>query len=219
MWINVIYSGKFFLRLPQRHGFVQINHWRRMMSWNSVNFGSSNVLVPSDPICYSVVFAIFTHSIHYSYVIMSPMASQITGVSMVCSIVCSGADKKKTSKLRVTGLREGSSPVTDEFPEQTACDEGNVSIWWRCHGGGQCYVVITTCVGKLFHMEASHWQFFRHKSNSMEIFIRLHLMFDDVIVAKWCKYYDIEVPINMQFFVIWFSGKATQFLLNLNHVW
>ena len=86
---------KVFLRLPQRHGFVPRNHWRRMMSWNSVNFGSSNVLVPSDPICYSVVFAIFTHSIHYSYVIMSPMASQITGVSVVCSIFCSGADKKK----------------------------------------------------------------------------------------------------------------------------
>ena len=41
------------------------------------------------------------------------MASQITGVLIVYS-AGSGADKKK-SKLRVTGLGEGNSPVTDEF--------------------------------------------------------------------------------------------------------
>ena len=35
---------------------------------------------------------------------MSMMVSQISGVSIVCSIVCSGTDKKKTSKLRVTGI-------------------------------------------------------------------------------------------------------------------
>ena len=32
---------------------------------------------------------------HYSDVIMSPMAFQITGVSIVCSTVCSGADQRK----------------------------------------------------------------------------------------------------------------------------
>ena len=40
---------------------------------------------------------------------------------------------KKTSKLRVTGLCEGNSPVTDEFPEQMASNAENVSIWWRHH--------------------------------------------------------------------------------------
>ena len=34
-------------------------------------------------------------SIHYSYVIMSAMASQITGGSIVCSTVCSGVDQRK----------------------------------------------------------------------------------------------------------------------------
>ena len=49
------------------------------------------------------------------------MVSQITGVLTVYSPVCSGADKKtKTSKLRVTGLCEGNSPVTGEFPTQKA---------------------------------------------------------------------------------------------------
>ena len=38
---------------------------------------------------------------------------------------------KNTSKLRVTGLCAGNSPVTGEFPAQKAGYAGNVSIWWR----------------------------------------------------------------------------------------
>ena len=41
---------------------------------------------------------------------------------------------KKTSKLRVTGLCAGNSPVTGEFPAQMARNAENVSIWWRHHG-------------------------------------------------------------------------------------
>ena len=40
---------------------------------------------------------------------------------------------KKTSKLRVTGLCAGNSPVTGEFPAQMASNPENVSIWWRHH--------------------------------------------------------------------------------------
>ena len=40
---------------------------------------------------------------------------------------------KKTSKLSVTGLRAGNSPVTGEFLAQRACNAANVSIWWRHH--------------------------------------------------------------------------------------
>ena len=40
---------------------------------------------------------------------------------------------KKTSKLRVTGLCVGNSPVTGEFPAQRASNAENVSIWWRHH--------------------------------------------------------------------------------------
>ena len=43
---------------------------------------------------------------------------------------------KKTSKLRVTGLCEGNSPGTGEFPAQMASYAQNVSIWWRHHGLG-----------------------------------------------------------------------------------
>ena len=40
---------------------------------------------------------------------------------------------KKTSKLRVTGLCVGNSPVTGEFLTQRASNAENVSIWWRHH--------------------------------------------------------------------------------------
>ena len=48
---------------------------------------------------------------------------------------------KKTSKLRVTGLCAGNSPVTGEFPAQRASNTENVSIWWRHHE----YRVILDC--------------------------------------------------------------------------
>ena len=38
---------------------------------------------------------------------------------------------KETSKLRITGLCEGNSPGTGEFPAQMASYAKNVSIWWR----------------------------------------------------------------------------------------
>ena len=37
----------------------------------------------------------------------------------------------KKSKIRVTGLCVGNSPVTGEFPAQKAGNAENVSIWWH----------------------------------------------------------------------------------------
>ena len=45
---------------------------------------------------------------------------------------------KKTPKLRVTGLCEGNSPVTGDFPAQRASKAENVSIWWR-HRDKGCF--------------------------------------------------------------------------------
>ena len=56
---------------------------------------------------------------HYSDAILRAMASQIIGVSIVCSTVCSGAHQKKASKLLVTGICEGNSPVSGEFPHKS----------------------------------------------------------------------------------------------------
>ena len=69
---------------------------------------------------------------HYKDIIMSAMAFQITNLTIVYSRLF-GRRSKKTSKLRVTGLSAGNSPVTGEFPAQRASDAENVSIWWRHH--------------------------------------------------------------------------------------
>ena len=63
---------------------------------------------------------------------MSTMATQITGVSTVYSVVCSGTDQRKYQSS-VTGLCEGNLPVTGELPAQRASNAENVSIWWRHH--------------------------------------------------------------------------------------
>ena len=71
---------------------------------------------------------------HYNDVIMSTMASQITSLKIVYSTIYSRCRWKKISKLCVTGLCAGNSPVTGEFPAQRASNVENVSIWWHHHG-------------------------------------------------------------------------------------
>ena len=59
---------------------------------------------------------------------MSAMASQITGVLIVCSAVCSGADQRKhqsSTSLDFVGDRW--------FPSQRASNAENDCIWWRHH--------------------------------------------------------------------------------------
>ena len=46
---------------------------------------------------------------------------------------------KKASKLRVTGLCEGNSPVTGEFPGQRVSNAEYVSIWWGHHARKYLY--------------------------------------------------------------------------------
>ena len=63
---------------------------------------------------------------------MRVMASQITSLTIVYSTVYSDGDKKKSNPC-VTGLCEGNSSVTGEFPAQRVSNAENVSIWWRHH--------------------------------------------------------------------------------------
>ena len=49
---------------------------------------------------------------------MTTMASQITSLTVVYTTVYSDADKKKTSKLRVTGLCAGNSPGPVNSPHK-----------------------------------------------------------------------------------------------------
>ena len=73
---------------------------------------------------------------------MSKIASQITSLTIVYSIVYSDADQK-TSKLRVTGLCE--------FPAQMASNAENVSIWWHHHDGDMSSPLDNGSVNKFIH--------------------------------------------------------------------
>ena len=59
---------------------------------------------------------------------------------------------KETSKLRVTGICAGNSPVTGEFPAQRTSDAENVSIWWRHHVVGK-----SKCGWKMNELEITSW--------------------------------------------------------------
>ena len=62
---------------------------------------------------------------------MGTMASQTTNLMIVYSTVQA---QIKKSKLGVTRLCEGNSPVTGESPSQMPSNAENVFIWWRHHG-------------------------------------------------------------------------------------
>ena len=74
---------------------------------------------------------------HYSDVIMSAMTSQITGFSIVCSTVCSGADQRKDQSSTSLAFMKG---IYCGFPSQRASNAGNVSIWWY-----MCFGYVTAC--------------------------------------------------------------------------
>ena len=68
--------------------------------------------------------------IDHNDVIISAMASQITNLAIVYSIVDIST---KTPKLCATGLCEGNSQVTGKFPAKMASNAENASIWWHHH--------------------------------------------------------------------------------------
>ena len=67
-------------------------------------------------------------SMHYNDVIMSVMVSQIAGVLIVHSTVCSVADQRKHQSSASVAFVRGNSPVTGEFPAQRASNAENVSF-------------------------------------------------------------------------------------------
>ena len=70
--------------------------------------------------------------IHYDDVTMTTLASQITSLTIVYSIVYSGVDQRKhQSSASLAFVREFTG--TGEFPAQMASNAENVSIWWRHH--------------------------------------------------------------------------------------
>ena len=80
------------------------------------------------------------HIFHFGDVIMCGMASQITGVSDC--LLRRLFRSKQISKLCVTGLCEGNSPVTGEFPAQKTSNAENVPIWLRHRASTSFFLMI-----------------------------------------------------------------------------
>ena len=83
-----------------------------------------------------------TVDVHYSDVIMSMMASQITSVSMVCSTVCSGEDQRKHKSSASLAFAMGIHQWSVNSPHK-----GPVTrkmFLWRHHGSwcqqSQCLI-------------------------------------------------------------------------------
>ena len=70
---------------------------------------------------------------HYCDIKMSAMATQITGVSVVCSTVCPVTDQRKQQSSAPLAFVRGIRWWPVVFPTQNASNAENVSIWWRHH--------------------------------------------------------------------------------------
>ena len=95
---------------------------------------------------------------HYNDVIVGAMVSQITNLTIVHSTAYSGAGQRKPQKLRLTGLCEGSSPVTGESPAQRASKHGkcfspfgDVIMWAAQHLHYSDVIYKRHCVWHLSH--------------------------------------------------------------------
>ena len=86
---------------------------------------------------------------------MSAMASQITSLTTEYPTGYSRRRSKKTPKRRVTDLCERNSPVTIEFPAQSASNAENVSIWWRHHDISQSHTWLITLAWTQFYQSSN----------------------------------------------------------------
>ena len=114
----------------------------------------------------------------------------------------------KTSKLRVTGLCVGNSPLTGEFPAQIASNAENVSIWWRHHDYNSLIETSTKWPKKNLQMRFT-WRAFSptfEEDISRIHFLKTSYVFDYTeLFPWWSKGQSISIgscnglePINLQ---------------------
>ena len=80
-------------------------------------------------ISFDRCFLIFIE--HYSYVTISVMASQITGIWTVRSVLCSGAHQRKHQSSASLAFVRGIHQCPVDSPQNSNVE--SISIWWRHH--------------------------------------------------------------------------------------
>ena len=126
---------------------IPINRVAPDLRWS----GCKNIVYDTESLPKMTIVIPFYNEVsfdHYSDVIMSMMASQITSVSVVCSSVCSGTNHRKhrssASLASVRGIHRGPVNSPHKGPVTRKC-----LIWWRHHESyGKCFPI------QLF----DHWQ-------------------------------------------------------------
>ena len=100
---------------------------------------------------------------------------------------------KKTSKLRVTGLCAGNSPVTGDLPAQRASNAENVSIWWRHH--------VSHIFPFLSPLVCKHW-----KPRSVSLMSGVPDLFDrnKILSGGDLSHYQVPHCIRVFFYFVWF---------------
>ena len=71
---------------------------------------------------------------HRRDIIMSTVASQITGVSIVCLTACSGAEQRKYQSSAWLAFVRGIHRWPVDSPHKGPVTQKNYFIWWRHHG-------------------------------------------------------------------------------------
>ena len=94
MWVNLLYNFHMFLSVKKHTTKISL-FWSPHFTVTCLKFASLQ----------NSVKHYFSRPIHYSDDIMSAMVSEITGVSIVCSAVCSGADQRNIKNPRHRPLR------------------------------------------------------------------------------------------------------------------
>ena len=102
---------------------------------------------------------------------------------------------KEASKLRLTGLCEGNSPLTGEFYAQRASNADNVSIWWRHHANMKLLYTFQVkctgpCVNKRYQMNKSVLSNIIYKKYSFGIYFGITILTDSEIdcASNWVLY-------------------------------
>ena len=103
---------------------------------------------------------------------------------------------KKASKLRVTVLCAGNSPVTCEFPAQMASNAEKVSIWWLHHGFIVMVAVNWNTLLPVTMIRANrYFRAIRVTGEIMLVIPYLHLSLETHLKYERCRFY---VPMNQR---------------------
>ena len=97
---------------------------------------------------------------HYSDVSLSAMASGITAVSIVYSIVCSGANQRKHQSSASLAFVWGIQWWPANSPQKRPSNAENISIWWRHHDTD-----VRLCSGPLYLFLTGHRTLLKYASS------------------------------------------------------